>query len=74
MRAHCERARALLASGCELEKIAPRPLRRQLSLYRLGGLAIVHAVERAHYRSDLRRPRVSVLKKVALLGSVIAHV
>jgi squalene synthase HpnC len=74
VRAHCERARALLASGEELEQIAPRPLRRQLSLYRLGRLAIIKAVERAAYRSDQRRPRVPTLEKVALLAGVIAHV
>lgn len=67
VRAHCERARALLASGVELERIAPRALRRQLSLYRLGGLAIVGAVERAAYRSDERRPRVPARQKLALL-------
>ena len=67
VRAHCERARELLASGCELEKIAPPALRRQLALYRRGGLAIVGAVERAAYRSDTVRPRVPTLAKVALL-------
>jgi squalene synthase HpnC len=71
VRAHCDRARSLLASGEELERIAPRPLRRQLSLYRLGGLAIVAAVERAAYRSDERRPRVPRLQKLALLFHVI---
>ncbi len=71
VRAHCERARALLASGCELESIAPTALRRQLKLYRLGGLAIVRAVERANYRSDLSRPRVSAYGKLALLSHVI---
>ncbi len=74
VRSHCERAKALLASGCELERIAPRPLQRQLSLYRLGGLAIVRAVERAHYRSDLSRPRVSMYQKAALLSLVILSV
>lgn len=74
VRAHCERARALLASGERLERIAPAPLRRQLSLYRRGGLAIVSAVERAHYRSDTMRPRVPALKKVALLLGTFAHV
>ncbi len=70
VRAHCERARVLLASGCELERIAPAALRRQLALYRRGGLAIVRAVERAGYRSDTVRPRVSMLEKAALLLSV----
>lgn len=74
VRAHCERARTLLASGEELERIAPAPLRRQLSLYRRGGLAIVGAVERAQYRSDTMRPRVPTLKKVALLLGTFAHV
>jgi squalene synthase HpnC len=71
VRAHCERAKTLLASGCELERIAPRPLRRQLSLYRLGGLAIVRAVERAGYHSDTVRPRVPSLQKAALLLRVL---
>lgn len=74
VRAHCERARSLLASGVELERIAPAPLRRQLSLYRRGGLAIVRAVERAGYRSDTMRPRVPALQKVALLLGTFAHV
>ncbi len=67
VRAHCDRARKLLASGCELERIAPRPLRRQLALYRRGGLAIVRAVERAGYCSDKVRPRVPTLEKLSLL-------
>ncbi|MGH7738463.1 MAG: phytoene/squalene synthase family protein [Candidatus Tyrphobacter sp.] len=73
VREHCERAKSLLASGAELERIAPAPLRRQLTLYRRGGLAIVRAVERAGYRSDRTRPRVPRLKKLALLVTVFAH-
>lgn len=67
VRAHCDRARTLLASGRALEALAPEPLRRQLALYRLGGLAIVAAIERAGYRTDLRRPRVSAFAKSLLL-------
>ncbi len=67
VRSHCERARMLLASGTELERMAPAPLRRQLALYRLGGLAIVRAVERVAYRSDERRPRVATSQKIVLL-------
>jgi squalene synthase HpnC len=74
VRAHCERARSLLASGERLERLAPVPLRRQLSLYRRGGLAIVRAVERARYRSDVTRPRVPAVAKVALLLGTFAHV
>jgi squalene synthase HpnC len=74
VRAHCERARGMLASGEALERVAPAPLRRQLSLYRLGGLAIVRAVERAAYRSDERRPRVPTTQKIALFLRVILSV
>lgn len=58
-RDHCERAEALLASGRQLETMVPWALRLQLALYRLGGLAIVDAVARLGYRTDLHRPRVS---------------
>ena len=58
-RGHCERAQALLASGRQLETMVPWALRLQLALYRLGGLAIVDAVARLGYRTELRRPRVS---------------
>jgi phytoene synthase len=66
-RAHCERARHLLESGHELEAMTPQPLRAQLALYRLGGLAICDAIERAGWRTDVRRPRVSASTKAALL-------
>jgi squalene synthase HpnC len=66
-RAHCERARALLASGRELETMAPWPLRLQLALYRRGGLAIVDAVERLGYRTDRRRPVVSTTNRLLVL-------
>lgn len=71
VRAHCDRARRLLTSGEELERMAPPALRRQLSLYRLGGLAIVRAVERARYRSNQRRPRVPAGQKLVLLFRVL---
>lgn len=70
-RAHCERARTLLASGRALEALAPWPLRFQLALYRLGGLAIVRAIARLGYRTDLRRPRVSAGTKVWLLAHAV---
>lgn len=67
----CERARTLLASGRELEGLAPWPLRFQLALYRLGGLAIVDAIERLGYRTDLRRPRVSPWAKLLVLQHAV---
>lgn len=67
-RAHCERARTLLSSGQALEAVAPWPLSLQLALYRLGGLAILDAIERLGYRTDLRRPRVTRAAKVLVLA------
>jgi squalene synthase HpnC len=63
----CDRARALLHSGRELEAMAPYPLKMQLALYRLGGLAIVGAIERQGCRTDITRPTVPKLTKAALL-------
>lgn len=70
-RAHCERARALLASGRELETMAPWPLRLQLALYRRGGLAIVDAVARLGYRTDRRRPVVSTRDRLLALAHAL---
>ncbi|HYW28096.1 MAG TPA: squalene/phytoene synthase family protein [Terriglobales bacterium] len=67
VRAHCERARGLLASGVQLEGLASGRLRLQLSLYRLGGLAIVDAIERAGCETERSRPRVSAAARVALV-------
>ena len=62
-----ERARTLLASGRALETMAPLPLRLQLSLYRLGGLAICDEIEAIDFRTDRQRPHVSNPKKVNIL-------
>jgi squalene synthase HpnC len=62
-KAHCERARSLLASGERLETMAPGPLRFQLALYRLGGLAIIAAIARAGYATTDFRPTVSTAAK-----------
>jgi len=64
---HCERARSLLASGERLETMAPGPLRFQLALYRLGGLAIVAAIARAGYDTSSYRPTVSPAAKALTL-------
>lgn len=67
VRAHCERARQLLASGEQLEKLATGMLRLQLALYRLGGQAILDSIERAGFETDRVRPRVSMAAKAALV-------
>jgi phytoene/squalene synthetase len=66
-KAMVRRARDLLASGKELEKAVPRPLRLQLTLYRLGGLAICDAIESIEYRTQEKRPSVSSATKVSLV-------
>jgi squalene synthase HpnC len=68
VREHCDRANALLSAGQELERMVPRRLGIQLSLYRLGGEAIVSAVREAGYRTDLNRPRVSSSDKAKILA------
>lgn len=68
--AMCERAGDLLASGYQLEAAVDKSLRRQLSLYRLGGQAILRAIAEAGYRTDLKRPEVSLPVKFGLLAQV----
>lgn len=67
IRALCDRAEGLLASGDVLESMVPRRLAFQLALYRRGGLAIIEAVRGMEYRTDERRPQVSKLAKVKLV-------
>lgn len=61
------RARGLLASGKTLETMAPGPLRLQLALYRLGGLAICEEIERLGYATEVTRPSVSKRSKMGIL-------
>jgi squalene synthase HpnC len=67
VRAMVERAKHLLDSGRTLEPLAPFALRLQLSLYRLGGLAICAGIERAEYRTDEVRPVVDRGAKLNIL-------
>jgi squalene synthase HpnC len=62
-----DRARSLLASGETLEQMTRGALRLQLSLYRLGGLAICDRIETIGFRTDVTRPSVSKAAKVALV-------
>jgi squalene synthase HpnC len=73
-RAMCERARELLASGNELETIAPLRLRVQLALYRLGGEAILDAIASVGYDTRTRRPVVAPSARVRIAGSAIRDV
>jgi squalene synthase HpnC len=66
VRLMCDRAEGLLASGRELEGLVPLRLRVQLALYRLGGMAILSAIRGIDYRTDQRRPTVTLAAKVRL--------
>lgn len=73
VRAMCQRAAMLLASGEELERMVPFPLRVQLALYRLGGLAVVHAIEREGFATDRVRPVVTRATKLRLLARALVQ-
>ncbi|MGA8533136.1 MAG: squalene/phytoene synthase family protein [Candidatus Tumulicola sp.] len=67
-RALVDRARTLLDSGRALaRRVDPVPLRLQVTLYRLGGLAICDAIERRGYETATHRPSVSSATKAALV-------
>lgn len=65
------RARSLLKSGIALEEMIDMPLRAQLALYRLGGNAILDAIEAIGYRTDVERPTISNWTKVRLLPQAL---
>jgi squalene synthase HpnC len=68
----CDRARTLLASGRQLERLAPPRLRVQLALYRLGGEAILDAVAARDYRTATRRPVVDRAARVRIAGAALS--
>jgi squalene synthase HpnC len=67
----CDRAADLLRAGVELEQMVPFRLRIQLALYRLGGLAILSAIQKMDYATEEQRPRVSRLVKLRLIPQAL---
>lgn len=63
MRREVARARDLFARGRELEALIDRRARTDVRLFRLGGEAVLNAIERADYDVLSRRPRVGKAKK-----------
>jgi squalene synthase HpnC len=55
----CDRARELLGSGLSLEALVHGRLRLQLALYRLGGEAILDAIQGVQFDTATVRPVVS---------------
>jgi len=65
--AMCDRARSLLSSGRWLEGLVAGRLRLQLTLYRLGGEAILDAISAAEFQTSEVRPAVRRRSRVGLL-------
>ncbi len=75
MRFEVARARALFAEGSALERRVARSVRTDVRLFRLGGEAILDAIEAAGYDTLSARPRVTRARKARLAlanGSRIA--
>jgi phytoene/squalene synthetase len=66
MRFEVERARELFQRGRALEGLVERRHRTDVRLFRLGGEAVLKAIERAGYDVLSRRPRTPRLKKAWL--------
>ena len=66
MKFEVDRARALFAKGRALEPKIARNVRTDIRLFRLGGEAILSAIEAAGYDTLTARPRVSKATKARL--------
>ena len=64
MRFEVGRARELFAHGRELEPLIDRRARTDVRLFRVGGEAVLDAIERAGYDTLTQRPRVAKAKKL----------
>ena len=66
MKFEVDRARACFAEGKKLEARVKRSVRTDIRLYRLGGEAILDAIEAAGYDTLSARPRVTKAVKARL--------
>jgi squalene synthase HpnC len=64
LRFEVNRSRQLFQQGRELEALVSRRARTDVRLFRLGGEAVLDAIERANYDVLSRRPRVGKAKKL----------
>ena len=67
MRYEVERARSHFAAGQALEALVPRRVRADIRLFRLGGEAILDAIEAAGYDTLSARPRIGRATRARLL-------
>ena len=66
MRFEVRRARLLFAEGRALEDMVDARVRTDVRLFRLGGEAVLDAIERAGYDTLSQRPRTGKARKLAL--------
>ncbi len=66
MRFEVGRARDLFAQGRRLEQVVDRRARTDVRLFRLGGEAVLDAIEAANFDVLTSRPRVSKAKKAGM--------
>jgi phytoene/squalene synthetase len=59
MRHEILRAREMLLAGAALSTLVGRGLRRDILMFAGGGLAILRAIERAHYDVFRSRPKLT---------------
>ena len=71
MRFEVERARALFRAGAPLEGLVDARVRLDIRLFRLGGEAVLDAIERRNYDVLTARPAISRLTKARLLASAL---
>ncbi len=69
MRFEVQRARDLFTRGRDLESRIDRRARTDIRLFRLGGEAVLDAIERANYDVLSSRPRVAKAKKLWMAAS-----
>ena len=67
MRFEVERARSHFSAGAPLEGLVPRRVRADIRLFRLGGEAILDAIEAAGFDTLSARPRIGRAKRARLL-------
>lgn len=65
------RTEALFAKGDALLPLLDGSVRSQVALFGKGGRAILHAIRRQNYDTLSRRPKLSKMQKVGLMGTVV---
>ncbi len=65
------RTRALFTEGMPLAKMVDKPLSVDIEMFSRGGIAVLDAIESVGYDTLHKRPAISKLKQVRLLGRTL---